>query len=150
MNALPIPGFPAYRVDAAGVVYGKQSNRPLRPWVSAGYLTVGLRRDGRTHRFHVHRLVLMAFVGPGDGLDGCHNNGDRMDNRLENLRWGTRADNIRDQVRHGTHNNARKTHCKRGHEFTPENTYLRGNRRQCVTCTRQQGAASYLRKKGAA
>jgi HNH endonuclease len=31
-----------------------------------------------------------------------HLNGDRADNRLGNLRWGTRMENIADQVRHGT------------------------------------------------
>lgn len=35
--------------------------------------------------------------------------------------------------------NARKTHCKRGHEFTPENTYIfpNGRWRQCRTCMRE-------------
>lgn len=32
--------------------------------------------------------------------------------------------------------NAAKTHCKHGHEFTPENTYRYGNKRQCRTCNR--------------
>jgi len=34
--------------------------------------------------------------------------------------------------------NARKTHCDRGHEFTPENTYWRpdGKGRHCLTCRR--------------
>jgi hypothetical protein len=33
--------------------------------------------------------------------------------------------------------NAAKTHCKRGHEFTPENTYIeRGGGRSCRTCKR--------------
>jgi hypothetical protein len=30
--------------------------------------------------------------------------------------------------------NARKTHCKRGHEFTPENTYVRPRGRECRAC----------------
>lgn len=32
-------------------------------------------------------------------------------------------------------NNKDKTHCKRGHEFTPENTYKVKSGRQCRTCT---------------
>jgi hypothetical protein len=30
--------------------------------------------------------------------------------------------------------NAEKTHCIRGHEFTPENTYIQQGWRQCKTC----------------
>lgn len=30
--------------------------------------------------------------------------------------------------------NAQKTHCKRGHEFTPENTYMQQDWRECVRC----------------
>ena len=35
-----------------------------------------------------------------------------------------------------------QTHCKRGHEFTPENTYTRrGRHRECRTCKRAACAA---------
>ncbi len=36
---------------------------------------------------------------------------------------------------------ARQTHCKRGHEFTPENTYVRTmpHARQCRACQREHG-----------
>lgn len=36
--------------------------------------------------------------------------------------------------------NVARTHCKRGHEFTPENTYFKkGNKRVCRTCQREAG-----------
>jgi hypothetical protein len=55
--------------------------------------------------YGVHRLVLEAFVGPCPaGMEACHNNGVRTDNRLENLRWDTRSANCRDRIRHGTTN----------------------------------------------
>jgi len=73
-----------------------QNGRPVTVFVS-------LRRDGETHTFRVHRLVLEAFIGPApEGTEGCHNNGDPTDNRLANLRWDTHAENVRDSVWHGT------------------------------------------------
>jgi hypothetical protein len=41
-----------------------------------------------------------------------------------------------DSVLKGRHNGVRKTHCKRGHEFTDENTYFRDGQRHCKACTR--------------
>lgn len=37
--------------------------------------------------------------------------------------------------------NSQKTHCKRGHEFTPENTKPQGHWRMCRTCVRDQANA---------
>ena len=37
------------------------------------------------------------------GMEGCHGNGNRQDNRLENLRWATRKHNHYDAICHGTH-----------------------------------------------
>lgn len=51
----------------------------------------------------VHLLVLRAFVGPApSSYEACHNNGDRQDARLSNLRYDTRSGNHADKWRHGT------------------------------------------------
>jgi hypothetical protein len=65
---------------------------------------VNLRNDqGPPHLALVHRLVLEAFVGPcPEGMEGCHNDGNRLNNDLSNLRWGTRSDNRDDARKHGT------------------------------------------------
>ena len=82
-----------YLKDIKGVVL-----RPGR--MPAGHMSVSL---GRNNSQCVHKLVLLAFVGPApEGHECLHGNGDPSDNRLENLRWGTRGDNIRDAICHGT------------------------------------------------
>lgn len=102
-----------------------------------GYRSVRLSKDGKSTAYQVHRLVMLAFEGePPHDEEVCHNNGDRADNRLSNLRYATRSENMSDAVRHGTHNHARKTHCKRGHEFTAANTRIErgGKVRRCRAC----------------
>jgi hypothetical protein len=52
---------------------------------------------------YVHQLVLETFIGPcPSGMECRHLNGDKTDNRLVNLCWGTRLENSADKVRHGT------------------------------------------------
>lgn len=50
----------------------------------------------------VHRLVLMTFSGKKDGKMALHNDGNKENNRLSNLRWGDHKDNYADTVLHGT------------------------------------------------
>ena len=72
----------------------KKINRGGYPFVQLGY-------KGPTPM--VHRLVAEAFVpGREVGLEVAHNNGNRQDNRAENLRWTTRKDNHADRKKHGT------------------------------------------------
>lgn len=109
------------------------------------YLHVSL---GSANSRKVHRLVLLAFVGPcPPGMEACHNNGDRFDNRLSNLRWDTRSANNLDKNAHGTNHQANKTHCVRGHEFSVENTiYTTAGNRQCRICQRSSSRKSAQRK----
>jgi hypothetical protein len=66
-----------------------------------GYMQVGLTNKQQRH-FHVHRLVLLAFVGPApEGMECCHNDGNKANNALSNLRWDTRSANMKDRTRHG-------------------------------------------------
>jgi hypothetical protein len=63
----------------------------------------------------------------------------------DHLEPGAQVDNMADRhgvmgprvAKGGSNNNARKTHCKRGHEYTPENTRIdRRGWRSCLTCSR--------------
>ena len=68
-----------------------------------GYQRVILCREGKNHNYAVHRLVLLAFIGPRpEGMEVCHNNGNPEDNRLCNLRYGTSKENKADRIKHGT------------------------------------------------
>lgn len=62
-------------------------------------VSLGRARFGQ----RVHRIVLETFVGPcPDGMEGCHNDGNPINNRVDNLRWDTRASNRADMLVHGT------------------------------------------------
>jgi hypothetical protein len=69
-----------------------------------GYRTVSLCKDGSIKNVPIHRMVLIAFCGPEPfvGAQAAHNDGDRSNNRLTNLRWATPVENQADRIRHGT------------------------------------------------
>jgi hypothetical protein len=108
-----IPGYEGwYEVSDYGRVrsverttrHGRVRKRHvLRASVMLGYLKVDLSRDNKHRTRTVHQLVLEAFVGPGDGRrkQARHINGNRQDNRLENLCWGSAKENAADRARHG-------------------------------------------------
>ena len=74
----------------------------LKPGVycKAGHLSVvlGHGENGRP----VHQLVALTFLGDcPKGMEVLHINGDPTDNRVENLRYGTRTQNILDVYHQG-------------------------------------------------
>jgi hypothetical protein len=69
---------------------------------STGRLTVPLYRGAMRTSGLVHRLVAITFLGDSPkGMEACHNDGNHLNNHVDNLRWGTRSDNMRDKVEHG-------------------------------------------------
>lgn len=89
---------PAYAISNKGRVKNKNRNTLLRPAQTGGYLSAPLTRSstGRVKLELVHRLVAYAFLGePPEGAPTVdHINGDKQDNRVENLRWLSCKDNI--------------------------------------------------------
>lgn len=127
---------------------------PCREWHGArnpdGYGNIF--RDGR--QLNVHRWVWILANGPiAKGLCVCH----RCDNpacyRLDHLFLGTHSENMRDMAAKGRMNQPdprlfqRVTACHRGHEFTPENTYItsRGER-NCRACNLEAARRYNARK----
>lgn len=86
----------------------------------------------------VHRLVLESFVGPcPQEMEALHRDGNKINCRLDNLHWGSRSQNCVDRVRHGVHNQARKTACPRGHALVEPNLVgatARQGWRGCKAC----------------
>jgi hypothetical protein len=99
-----VAGYENYFVTKDGRVWSVQSGRYLKGWKQQGYPYVTLLKGGKEFKKRVHRLVLTAYVGPcPEGMECCHNDGDRSNNNLNNLRWDTRKENHQDAIRHGTH-----------------------------------------------
>jgi hypothetical protein len=61
-----------------------------------------LCRNSKRIEYLIHRLVAITFIGNADGMDVCHYDGSRDNNRLDNLRIDTRKANMEDAKRHGT------------------------------------------------
>lgn len=70
---------------------------------SAGYVGVALCINGRPKSFTVHRLVCIAFNGPPPTPQHqvAHSDGDKKNNRADNLRWALQSDNEADKIDHG-------------------------------------------------
>lgn len=105
-----IPNFPGYTIDTNGNVYSKRFGTPLKPRISHGYKNVGLYKNNKRHSVTVHRLVLDIFVGLRPDVMECrHLDGNKLNNCLKNLCWGTRSENIADRVLHGAGNRGEKS-----------------------------------------
>jgi hypothetical protein len=80
----------------------------LTPTPNQGYPRVTMRVNGKTVYRMCHRLVAETFIGPcPPGQRVRHLDGNRANPALNNLAYGTRADNIADCKRHGTFRNGR-------------------------------------------
>lgn len=66
----------------------------LKPAIDrAGYKRVRLCKEGTVFAVYVHRLVASTFLGERSG-EVNHINGDKQDNRLDNLEWCTHQENM--------------------------------------------------------
>lgn len=82
-----------------------QAGRVMKPalGIKNKYFSLRLTNQVETVTRYVHHLVLITFVGPApEGMEGCHGDGDRANNRISNLRWDTRSNNHADKALHGT------------------------------------------------
>jgi hypothetical protein len=111
-------------------------------WIWLGAVTKSgygiIRIDGKTKLATHLSLELNGF--PRSGSDfALHSCDTPSCVNPDHLRWGSQQENMADMEDRTGHWNARKTHCKHGHEYTAENTIVckghNGNpKRNCRKC----------------
>lgn len=90
-----------YMVSSDGKVYGPRGE--MSPFLTCKgkyrQVSVGGQRK------YVHRLVAESFLPNPEGKrDVAHNDGNGLNNHIDNLRWATRKENMADTKLHGTDN----------------------------------------------
>lgn len=94
-----VSNFGRIRSLPRGTISGRIMSVALK---KVKYVSIGLCKNGVQYRRKLHRLILAAFVGPcPDGMEGCHNDGNPSNNRLDNLRWDTHQNNMMDSWNNG-------------------------------------------------
>lgn len=90
-----IENYPKYLISTCGRVYSIKRNNILNPYHDAwGYLCVSLRNEHGGRTSSIARLVANAFIpNPYNKPEVNHKNGNKEDNRIDNLEWATRAEN---------------------------------------------------------
>ncbi len=101
----PIPGYEGYYASKDGKILSTKKKNPIimsQIKAKDGYLYVFMYENGKMEKVWVHRAVLMAWDRlPNLEEETRHLNDIPYDNRLENLCWGTREENVADKRRNG-------------------------------------------------
>lgn len=98
-NWKDVPGYEGlYEVSDIGRVLSKRTNQPLKPNImNHGYACVHLYSGGKQTRVvkTIHQLVAQAFIpNPQGHREVNHKNFLKRDNRVDNLEWVSRKENV--------------------------------------------------------
>lgn len=98
-----VHGFADYYVSCSGAVLSIKNGHTRKKKgvvVPSGHVQVKLSRCGKHKTIKIHTLVLCAWKREKRAEEECrHLNGNPADNRIENLTWGTRSENMIDGYR---------------------------------------------------
>lgn len=99
-----IKGFPDYHITRDGRLFNLRTGKEVKGIYHKRYVRHILhnKETNRKKNIKFHRLVAEAYIPNPDNLPVVmHLNDNPLDNRVENLKWGTQKDNVHDAISKG-------------------------------------------------
>jgi hypothetical protein len=131
--------YPQYEVSSLGRVRGPRGITKGSVG-TRGYMQICVKRKTR----NIHVLVAKAFLGDRpDGHHVCHKDGDKTNNKIDNLRYDTPAANWQDfrESERKTSHAIKREACPLGHKLIGKNlmpSQLKLGWRSCLACSRSR------------
>lgn len=115
-GAKKVAGCDGYFVTPDGEIYSSLNRRLLKVRQGtkpAGYKFIGITTDFGPKYKHVHRLVAQTFIPNPENLPEVnHIDGNKSNNRVQNLEWVTRSQNAQHAMDNGINTNRGVTHTR--------------------------------------
>ena len=95
-----IKDYPNYAISIDGVIVNKLTGQEVAQVLTGKpqYKYANLKNDKGRKLLRVHRLLAEAYIQKTDGKEQVdHINRNKLDNRVENLRWVTRKENAKNR-----------------------------------------------------
>lgn len=124
-----------YQISNFGRVkrtYRNGNVKILKSWINRqGYLIVDLCKNSKRKHFPVHRLVAQAFIpNPENKPEPNHEDGNKFNNHVSNLKWVTRAENVQHALDEGLNHqgeNSCKAKLTNGQAHWIRQNYIKGD-----------------------
>jgi hypothetical protein len=116
-----IASHPAYEVSNTGQV--RRGEKVLKATNTTGYWVIRVCNEGVASSLYVHRLIALAFIPNPENKEMIdHINRNKLDNRIENLRWVSRSENIinttrREHLHIYSQQNGHRVRIRRDNQF---------------------------------
>lgn len=98
---------------------GKIKEKPLQPSIVHGYQYVNLYKEGKQYGFGIHTIVANCFIeNPNNYKEVDHINRNKLDNSIKNLRWVSKAENLKNRINIDVQQEVKRIIQKYGYQET--------------------------------
>lgn len=147
IKTLEIVDHPGFFARSDGAIIGKRGKPMVGHIDHCGYHEVLFFEHGKTCQYRTHRLILETFRPRPNmkTLQVNHINGNKADNRLENLEWCTRSENLIHAYKNGLE---KKCTGYKHHAHALSKEMVEDIRLNCKPNVKNKGMLAFARKYG--